>query len=679
MKFSFTYIIILLAIQNLFAQHETDQRVIGFKYVMKFNGSNPQVLTKNFNLYKPFSPNYKGAMQIPYANSISDTLGNLLFYYDGATLYQPNGEVMDNGRLHDYNFSSYYNNVLIVPIEESNRRYYYLFETIPYQEGWDYTKNEPLDCPPNSLCLQFRDFCKLQYHIIDMNVNQGQGGVLKKNIVLVDSVAPSISGVKHQNNIDTWVSVLKSRTNKIYNYRVNSCEIYTPVINIIPDFEYPQNPYLSYLPNYGLGFQMVYSTMGDFVAFPGTEKSSNSQTFFAYCLFIAPFDNQTGLFDFNALKKMSVRSGICANFFSHDSKYLYYHDSDLFASTWIFQYNLISDTNIPFYFNADNNSYAGVDYGKNNDIIIYKFKRNKNQSSYKYVSYLGEISNIDQAFVAANLIDSLSQSGIEQPDDKPQYTYIARNNYIYNFYHPDYKKPNFSTPKSIVAPLASPMCYTSPVHLAGHSSITADSMFWFIKKDGAAQWQKYTSDTFDLAVTTGTYKATYVSFKYCLGDSATQQFTVEDYPAVHLADDTIYTCESKPVILPTNTSYSYHWENAHGDVVPNLVTETGQFNMVVQNSCGTAKDSLYVSNSALNIANLVTVNNDQKNDCWKIQSNNSTEKIQVSIYNSWGSTIFSDNSYQNNWCPMDESDGIYYYDITYNNACIKKGWLQVMH
>jgi len=169
---------------SLFAQHETDKRIIGFKFELQFDGNNPEIDIKNQNLYNPFNPNYKGDLQTPHANSICDTLGNILFYYDGTSVHKTNGEVMQNGTLHDYNFSSYYNNALIVPIEESNRRYYYLFETIPYKEYWNYITNRPindvLSCYYPNACGKFWDICKLQYHIIDMQANDGNGGGVKK-------------------------------------------------------------------------------------------------------------------------------------------------------------------------------------------------------------------------------------------------------------------------------------------------------------------------------------------------------------------------------------------------------------------------------------------------------------------------------------------------------------------
>lgn len=682
MKIVLTTVCTIFFLINLFAQHETDERILGFKYKLKFNNNVPEVITQNSNLFDPHNSNYKGVWQTPHANSICDTLGNLLFYYDGAILYQANGQVMNGGNLHQYNFSSHYTSSLIVPIEESNRRYYYLFETLPHEENWDYARNVPINCPVNITCFGFRDLCKLEYSIIDMHANGGRGSIVKKNIFIADSVAPSISGIKHANNIDTWVSVLGFHTNKIYNYQVNSCQIKEPIINLIPDFEYKQTP--MYIPYTSLNtnFQIVYSTKGDYVTFPGNKISDNpSASYIPFYLFIAPFDNQTGIFDFNSLKTVDVLSGFNANLFSHDSKYLYYHDSRLFtANVWIYQYDLNTEVSVPFYFNKDQNVYCGADYGKTNDILILKLKRFRTNIGYKFVNYLGVIKHIDQLFVAGNLIDSLSLPVMDQPDDIPQYTYIARNNYIYNFYHPDYKKPDaFPVAASITNTVTSPSCFNAPVALKGNTNIPVDSLYWIVKKAGQNNWQRYDTDTFDLSVSPGTYTVSLVSYKYCLADTATQQFVIEDYPVVHLSIDTLYTCESKPLELPVNNSYQYHWLNADGEIISGAVTETGQYNIAVQNSCSTREDSLYLSNSTIDVTNLVTANNDHQNDCLHITSGNANEIIRLSIYNSWGSRIFSADEYANNWCPGNElTDGVYYYEATYNNQCSKKGWVEIV-
>ena len=674
---------------SLFAQHETDKRVIGFKYELQFNGNNPQTEIKNQDLYDPYNANYRGNLQTPYANSICDTLGNILFYYDGTNVYEPNGQVMNNGQLHTYNFSSLYATSLIVPIEESNRRYYYLFETLPHEENWNYVTNRPINdvtsCYYPNKCGKFWDLCKLEYHIIDMHGNGGKGNIISKNIFLKDSVAPSISGIKHKNNIDTWVSVLEYRSNKILNYRINSCKIQEPIVNIIPDFEYKENPlYMPYSPLSYTGFQLVYSTKGDFCAFSGNKISDNASiSSIPFYVFVTPFDNQTGVFNFSTLKIIDARSGINAHLFSHDSKYLYYNDIYLFSFVWMYQYELSTGISIPLYYNniPPNNAFSGTDYGRDNSILIYKYRVKTQNGNNKHLTYLGTIKHIDKTFITGNLIDSLPLPAMEQPDDIPTYTYIARNNYIYNFYHPDYKKPNtFPVAHSISNTVASPSCFNTPVTLKGNTNIPVDSLYWVVKKTTQNNWERFEADTFDLPVSPGTYTARLVSYNYCLADTATQQFTIEDFPIVNLADDTLYTCVSKPVELPSNNTYSYYWHNENGETISNQISETGQYNMVVKNSCGSKEDSLYLKNSSLDVTNLVTANNDNQNDCLYATSNNSNESIRMSIYNSWGSRIFSNNQYQNNWCPNNEvSDGVYYYEANYNNNCSKKGWVEIVH
>ncbi|WP_018343540.1 gliding motility-associated C-terminal domain-containing protein [Cytophaga aurantiaca] len=684
MKIKLALIAIVFIFSNIgFAQHETDKRVIGFKYILKFNSNDPDVTINNTNLYNPFNTNYKSIMNTMYANSICDTVGNLLFYYDGATLYEANGQIMNGGNVHEYNFSNHYTSSLIVPIEESNRRYYYLFETLPHEENWNYVLNQPLETTPNCYypneCSKFWDLCTLEYSIIDMQANNGRGAVTKKNIFVADSVGPSLSGVKHQNNIDTWVTVLKYHTNKIFNYKVNSCSIDAPVISPIPDFEYKNKPlYISYTASYGLGFQCVYSTKGDYVAFPGFKISDNTSTY----LFISHFDSQSGLLDFTSLQTIAVPSGFNANLFSHDSRYLYYHDAGFFSSVWTFQYDLNTQTSTPFYFNLDKNVYVGTDYGKENNILIHKFKRvSINPITRNFVGYLGEIKNIDQTFVPSNLVDSLLMPSYEEPQDIPQFSYIARNNYIYNFYHPDYKKPDaFPVAHALSNTVASPSCFNTTVTLKGNTNIPVDSLYWLVKKTGQNTLQRFDADTFDLSVTPGVYTASLVSYNYCLADTATQQFTIEDYPVVHLAEDTVYTCESKPLELPSNTTYTYYWVNENKTTISSPVSETGQYNIVVKNSCGTKEDSLYLKNSTVDVTNLITANNDHQNDCLIAGSNNANEIIRMSIYNSWGSRIFLDEQYKNNWCPSNElTDGVYYYEANYNNNCSKKGWVEIIH
>jgi hypothetical protein len=669
----------------LFAQHETDQRVIGFQYIMKFNGNNPFVETNsNAIFYNPNDANYKGTYVTPNANSICDTLGNLLFYYDGVRIYNADKTIMQNGTLHDYNFSSSYTSSLIVPIEESNRRVYYFIETIPHQENWDFVANTPINCPINSFCSEFRDNCLLVYHVIDMSLNQGRGGVRSKNIIIEDSIAPSISGVKHANNIDTWLTVLKSRTNIIKNFKINACGISDPIFSQIPDFEYPDKPYLTYTKP-GLNLQFVYSPSGNMVALTGTKKSENTLTKPSYAIFLAPFDDATGTYNFGDMQTIAIFSSFCLNLFSHDSKYFYYNNTVLFVPIWIYQFDVTTGMSTPFYYNGTpaNNSFQAMDYGKNNDIIFHKINTEYNIPAMSFSGYLGKLNNISQTYVTANLIDSLLTPSFPQPpiDSRGSPNYTTRNNYIYNFYHPNYKKPAaFAQVQSIADVPPSPTCFTNAMSLKALSTIAADSSYWLVKNNTALTWQKIYADTTELQLQPGTYQANYVSYKYCISDTAETTFVIDGFPHIQLPMDTVYTCDNKSVPLPNASPTSPHiWTNAVGAIVTENTSIMGQYTIQVSNTCGAAYDSLFLENSTLELTNLITANKDGLNDCLITIQNNPHETMRLAVYNSWGSLVFLSEMYNNDWCPTDLTDGIYFVEVSYNTGCYKKGWLQVLH
>jgi hypothetical protein len=79
--------------------------------------------------------------------------------------------------------------------------------------------------------------------------------------------------------------------------------------------------------------------------------------------------------------------------------------------------------------------------------------------------------------------------------------------------------------------------------------------------------------------------------------------------------------------------------------------------------------------------NLVTPNDDNKNDCFYIPNlppDNCTYKFKsIEIYNRWGSRIYTSTSRDFKWCPKDFSDGIYYYGIDLTAKYIK-GWVEVL-
>lgn len=121
--------------------------------------------------------------------SISDTSGNLQFYTNGETVMNALHDTMPNGTGLLGKNQGGFNNVVIVPKPLSDN-IYYIFYVTWYYDG--VKMHEELD-----------------YSIVDMNLDNGNGDVVQKNIVLCDSISQRVAATFHANKRDVWVVVHK--------------------------------------------------------------------------------------------------------------------------------------------------------------------------------------------------------------------------------------------------------------------------------------------------------------------------------------------------------------------------------------------------------------------------------------------------------------------------------------
>jgi gliding motility-associated-like protein len=114
--------------------------------------------------------------------TISDSLGNLLFYTNGVSVYNKEHEIMLNGDQLNGNLSSFQSSI-IVP-HPGNKKLYYLFTS---------------DAVDNNFANGY------QYNIIDITKDAGKGEVISKNNLLIASGTERLTAVQHSNGIDVWV------------------------------------------------------------------------------------------------------------------------------------------------------------------------------------------------------------------------------------------------------------------------------------------------------------------------------------------------------------------------------------------------------------------------------------------------------------------------------------------
>lgn len=152
---------------------------IGLNVALDFTSGTPTVVSS--------------ANQITEAgSSISDTLGNLLFYTDGVNVFDATHTVMLNGA-NIGGCASSSQGALIVPKPQSPNLYY-LFLTSCYEYNFAYGA---------------------QYLVIDMSLNNGLGGVLTPVQTIGLGYAEELAATYHSNNCDVWI-VFHERTNANY-------------------------------------------------------------------------------------------------------------------------------------------------------------------------------------------------------------------------------------------------------------------------------------------------------------------------------------------------------------------------------------------------------------------------------------------------------------------------------
>lgn len=87
------------------------------------------------------------------------------------------------------------------------------------------------------------------------------------------------------------------------------------------------------------------------------------------------------------------------------------------------------------------------------------------------------------------------------------------------------------------------------------------------------------------------------------------------------------------------------------------------------------------SRAELFISNVVTPNNDGKNDYFIVRGLDQYPGSALYVFNRWGNQVYQSKDYKNNWSPSGISEGTYYYRLEMNQldgVKIFKGWVMII-
>jgi len=156
-------------------------------------------------------PLLTSAMTAPEGcSSRADSLGNLLFYTNGETVWNRQHQVMVNGTGLGLSqrFTTSATQCLIVPLPGSTR-FFYIFT------------------PPASGYGQ-----ALSYSLVDMSQQGGLGEVVQKNSVLLANSSERVTAVLHANHRDSWLIAFGNDGNACYAFRLTAAGLQlSPVVS----------------------------------------------------------------------------------------------------------------------------------------------------------------------------------------------------------------------------------------------------------------------------------------------------------------------------------------------------------------------------------------------------------------------------------------------------------------
>ncbi|MGA3014841.1 MAG: PKD domain-containing protein, partial [Bacteroidales bacterium] len=305
-----TSLIILLPFLG-FSQDEWNNWYFGAKAGVSFNSGIPQYLMD-------------GQMTTERSvATVSDSLGNLLFYTDGTRVYDRTGSIMPNGS--DLLSREQDQAVYVVRNITDDSLYYIFTLNCP---GW------PPPLPDEGL----------HYSVVDMRLNGGLGDVAagQKNISLLGNANFPIemTATRHHNNKDAWLIIHNSLSNNnFYAYLITSGGIQQPPV--VTSSTIHDNP----VDNGG--FMRV--------SHDGTKLISPANDGFEYCQFNSSTGQITHLFDVEPTDT-GMDEGWAYIEFSVDSRYLYRSSAD-WQNAKIYQYDATLEDSVLF---KQSETYVGL-------------------------------------------------------------------------------------------------------------------------------------------------------------------------------------------------------------------------------------------------------------------------------------------------------------------------------
>lgn len=246
-------LVALLPVKNAFAQQNN---------IWYFGSGAGIAFNSNGSGTVPYSFGGNAMKTTEGCASICNASGNLLFYSNGATVYNNKNEIMLNGNGLAGNISAFQSVVILA--QPGSDSLYYVFTADAFENNFAKGYN---------------------YSIIDMSRDSGYGEVITKNVLLNAPGTERLAAARHANGTDIWIITNDYNSNVFRNWLITCTGIEpSPTISTVGEVmnkdRYNNTGSLKVSPDGNLLCQ---------THFPDID--SNASNFFQ----VFDFDNSTGI------------------------------------------------------------------------------------------------------------------------------------------------------------------------------------------------------------------------------------------------------------------------------------------------------------------------------------------------------------------------------------------------
>ena len=453
--------------------------------------------------------------------TISNAAGKLLFYTDGITVYDKTHHVMFNGTGLNGGLSST-QSAIIVPRPFSTSLYYIF--TVDYEMG------------PNGL----------EYSIVDITKNGGNGEVVTKNVLIKTPVCEKLTAVQASDTTDFWVIAHDDATNYLA-YLVTSNGVQTtPVIS-------------------GGGVDVggsVYNAIGYLKLSSGGNKLASAVKFLNL-VEIGNFDNLTGkVSNLQTIPSVNTAYGIE---FSPDNTKLYttnYFDQKLYQFD-ISSGNISTIINSRVTIHTSPSALSAIQLAPDGKIYVSRDAHGQ----------MGVINKPNQAGTLCNYNDTGFYLNGKN-------CYAGLPTFVQSFFIAATDFTFFNT------------CSGDGTQFVGKTNLNPDSWYWDFGDPSSASSN---FDTIELPVhhfsSQGKYLVKMVITINGIHDTIKKTVVIGQTPVVNLGPNRI-TCEGLPIKLDAgNPGLKYKWST--GDSTQTIkVDSTGTYWVRVYDSACSVSDTV---------------------------------------------------------------------------------------